>query len=244
MSERDGKTEKPSAKKLSDARKKGQIAKSQELSSSLTFTIFALVGVSLVTMTLQNVYPILIRMFTFDLSADSLENNMNQIGMQAILYFFMLAGPFLAVAFVAGIVVNIIQVGFYLSAEPMKPQFNRLNPVSGIKNMFSKKAFFQLLKNMAKLGLIFWMAASSANQVGYYALNASSVSSVYSFSRRMMNSVSIGQRRCAMAINYSVISILIAGLNICVFILPIIQNIRKKVKRFIVLKISIMSFPW
>ncbi|WP_373711508.1 flagellar biosynthesis protein FlhB [Jeotgalibaca porci] len=175
MSERDGKTEKPSAKKLSDARKKGQIAKSQELSSSLTFTIFALVGVSLVTMTLQNVYPILIRMFTFDLSADSLENNMNQIGMQAILYFFMLAGPFLAVAFVAGIVVNIIQVGFYLSAEPMKPQFNRMNPVSGLKNMFSKKAFFQLLKNMAKLGLIFWMASSSANQVGYYALNASSV---------------------------------------------------------------------
>lgn len=175
MSERDGKTEKPSAKKLSDARKKGQIAKSQELSSALTFTVFALVGVSLVTFALENSYPTLIRMFTFNFSAESLENNMNQIGMQAVIYFFVLAGPFLAVAFLAAIIVNLVQVGFYFSGEPLKPQFNRLNPVSGLKNLFSKKALFQLLKNMAKLALIFWMAASSAEQVAYYALNASSV---------------------------------------------------------------------
>lgn len=175
MSERDGKTEKPSAKKLDDARKKGQIPKSQELSSSLTFTVFALVGVSLVTVTLENSYPILTRLLTFDLSADALAENLNEIGLQAIIYFFILAGPFLAVAFLAAIIVNLIQVGFYFSGEPLKPQFNRLNPITGIKNLFSKKALFQLLKNMAKLALIFWMAFSSAEAVGYYALNASSV---------------------------------------------------------------------
>lgn len=175
MSERDGKTEKPSAKKLSDARKKGQIAKSQELSSAVTFAVFALIGVSLVTLTMQNSYPKLIRMFTINYTADGLANNLNQIGMDAILFFFLLAGPFLVIAFLAAIIVNLVQVGFYFSGEPLKPQFNRLNPVTGIKNLFSKKALFQLIKNMAKLGLIFWLASSSASQVGYYAINASSV---------------------------------------------------------------------
>lgn len=175
MAERDGKTEKPTSKKLRDARKKGQIAKSQELSSGLSFAFFSLAGVSLVSVTLKQMVPFIKRMLTVNMNADHLANNVNQLGIQAIIYFFLLAGPFLALAFLIGIVANIIQVGFFLSSEPMKPQLKRLNPISGLKNIFSKKSLFQLLKNLAKLGLIFWVVQSSSNQVGYYALNAGTV---------------------------------------------------------------------
>ena len=175
MSEKDGKTEKATPKKLRDARKKGELAKSQELSSSITFAIFALVGVTLVTYTLENAYPFLIRMLTIPKSVDTIQNDLNQIGLQAILYFFIFVGPFLLVGFVGAYLANVMQVGLLFSEEALKPKLTRLNPVSGLKNMFSTTALFNLAKNLAKLGLLLWVALSSAEEAGYYALNAGRV---------------------------------------------------------------------
>ena len=175
MSEKDGKTEKATPKKLRDARKKGELAKSQELSSSITFAIFALVGVTLVTYTLENAYPFLIRMLTIPKSVDTIQNDLNQIGLQAILYFFIFVGPFLLVGFVGAYLANVMQVGLLFSKEALKPKLSRLNPVSGLKNMFSTTALFNLAKNLAKLGLLLWVALSSAEEAGYYALNAGRV---------------------------------------------------------------------
>lgn len=175
MSEKEGKTEKATPKKLRDARKKGELAKSQELSSSITFAIFALVGVTLVTYTLENAYPFLIRMLTIPKSVDTIQNDLNQIGLQAILYFFIFVGPFLLVGFVGAYLANVMQVGLLFSKEALKPKLTRLNPVSGLKNMFSTTALFNLAKNLAKLGLLLWVALSSAEEAGYYALNAGRV---------------------------------------------------------------------
>ncbi|MDE1548268.1 flagellar biosynthesis protein FlhB [Jeotgalibaca caeni] len=175
MSEKDGKTEKPTPKKLRDAKKKGEVAKSQELTSSLTFAVFALVGVSMVTRTLEQSFPILKRQLSTNLMIENIGENLGSIGMQAILYFFVLTGPFLAIAFLAAIIANVAQVGLFFSKESLKFKFNRLNPISGLKNMFSKKALFNLLKNLAKLALLFWVAVSSAQEASYYALNSGSV---------------------------------------------------------------------
>lgn len=175
MSEKDGKTEKPTPKKIRDARKKGEMAKSQELSSALTFIVFALFGVSLITFTLQQSYPFLRNMLAISILDGDVRNNLNQIGMKAIAYFFILAGPFLAIAFLSGILANLVQIGFFFSGEPLKFKFSRLNPISGLKNMFSKKVLFNLAKNLIKLGLIVWMAFSSLEQASYYVLNAGKV---------------------------------------------------------------------
>lgn len=175
MAEKDGKTEKPTPKKLRDARKKGDIAKSQELTSSLTFTVFALVGINLVARTLEQVHPLLKRMLAAPATIGDIEQNLNQIGLQAVMFFFVLIGPFLAVAFLAAVVANLLQVGLYFSKEPMKFKMSRLNPLSGLKNMFSKKVVFQLAKNIAKLLLIFWVVQSSAGDAAYYVVNAGSV---------------------------------------------------------------------
>lgn len=59
MSDKDGKTEKPSSKRLSDARKKGQIPKSQDLSSALSFAIFAFLLTVILTYTLEYSYVFL-----------------------------------------------------------------------------------------------------------------------------------------------------------------------------------------
>lgn len=173
MSEKDGKTEKPTPKRLRDMRKKGELAKSQELSSSLTFTVFALLGTSLLTTFLQQALPLLKGMLRLEwetLDVTQLEGNLSKLGTQAILMFFMMAGPALALAFLSGIVVNLIQIGLFFSAEPLKFKFERLNPVSGLKNIFSKRALFGLGKNLAKLGLIAWTVYTSAEAAFSHAL--------------------------------------------------------------------------
>lgn len=164
MSEKDGKTEKPTPKRLRDSRKKGQVPKSQDLSSGLSFAMFGLILTWLLTYVMQYAYVMLQNTLTIDFSQighTGFENNLNEIGLQALLFFFVLAGPALALAFLIGIIGNLIQVGFLFSGEAIKPTFSKMNPVSNIKNMFGKKALFNLLKNLVKLGLVIYIMYSA-----------------------------------------------------------------------------------
>jgi len=62
--------------------------------------------------------------------------------------------PLLLTALVLGVIANVMQVGFLLSGESMKPKFDRLNPFEGMKRLFSAKALFDLVKAFFKLFLI------------------------------------------------------------------------------------------
>lgn len=174
MSEKDGKTEKPTPKKLRDARKKGELAKSQEFNSAISFAAFVLLSVALSTFILQYGCAFLSKALATPFDVAGLENNLNTIGLQAIIYVFRLAGPFLGIAFVVAFISNIIQTGFFISAEPLKFKFSRLDPISGMKNIFSKKALFNLVKNLVKLCLIGYVAYRSFEKSAYYVINAGS----------------------------------------------------------------------
>jgi flagellar biosynthesis protein FlhB len=87
----------------------------------------------------------------------------------------VLAGPFLVIAFVAAFVSTIVQTGFLFSVEPIKFKLSKINPISGFKNMFSKKTVFTLFKNVAKLTLVFWMAYKTLETSVYLILNSSNV---------------------------------------------------------------------
>lgn len=178
MSEKDGKTEKATPKKLRDARKKGQVPKSQDLSSSLSFALFGLVITWLLTYVFQYGFVLMKNTLVIDMSQQSLngfENNLNLLGLRALLYFFVLAGPALLLAFLAGIIGNIIQVGFMFSGESIKPTFSKMNPVSNIKNIFGKQAAFNLIKNLAKLGLVLYIMYSTIEAYIYPIMNLAHV---------------------------------------------------------------------
>ncbi|WP_414838995.1 flagellar biosynthesis protein FlhB [Carnobacterium sp. TMP28] len=175
MAEKDGKTEKPSPKKIRDSRKKGQIAKSQDLTSAVTFIVFVGASASLGPYILKQGFLYLRFYLSEGLLVDGLENNLGSIGINAILFTLVLAGPFLVIGFFASLVASMLQTGFLFSAEAIKFDIKKINPVSGFKNMFSKKTMFALLKNIMKLGLIFWIAylmiSSSINPI----INSSNV---------------------------------------------------------------------
>ncbi|MCL2497236.1 MAG: flagellar biosynthesis protein FlhB [Symbiobacteriaceae bacterium] len=143
------KTEEPTLKRREDARKKGQVAKSSELVSAIVFLmVFAY-----------------LRYFGFDMVASlaetltySLSNAFSTLEYShfvwALARFAMAALPILGVALVTGVAINIAQVGIFPSSEPLAPNFDRLNPVSGFQRIFSKRSLVELAKSLVKLTLI------------------------------------------------------------------------------------------
>lgn len=154
------KTEPATPKKLSDARKKGQVAKSKDLTGSISLFAFFLilkVYVGTLGIKLMDNFKGTYQKFG-DLSGDSLELNSIQkyfksIISDSMINVLVILLPILAAAFFIAFVGDLIQVKWKPTAEPMKPKFDKFNPVNGIKRIFSAKTLVQLLKSLAILAV-------------------------------------------------------------------------------------------
>ena len=152
------KTEDPSEKRLREAREKGQIARSRELTTFL-MTISAAVflyifGAGLMqdfqTITIQGLS--LERDHAFDV-----HKMLDLILGMAVASVFMLMPFFILMVFIA-IVGSSMLGGFNFSTQAMAPTFSKLNPLSGLKRMVSAQAGMELLKALAKFTLVMAVA--------------------------------------------------------------------------------------
>ncbi|MBU5429333.1 flagellar biosynthesis protein FlhB [Kineothrix sp. MSJ-39] len=154
------KTEKPTAKKLEDARKEGQVAKSREISNALTMIgLFILLKVSLSFLGNQflgsfedsyNHIPELIK-----LTDGKIRSGDFSVLLLHMLFRMLLGmAPFLAVGFVLAFLADFLQVKWKVTTKPLQPKFSKLNPVNGFKRIFSVNSLMELLKSVLKIGLI------------------------------------------------------------------------------------------
>ncbi len=145
------KSEKATPKKLRDARKKGQVSKSQDFPSAFTF----IVSIATTLLCTTYLYEILAGYMVsiFRLSSTNLDLKNTGLGylMEAMMVIFKASMPILVVTVLTGLLINLIVVGPMFSAEALKPDIKRLNPVSNIKNMFKFKTIFELLKSIFKI---------------------------------------------------------------------------------------------
>ena len=162
------KTQKPTAKKLSDARNKGSVAKSADLTSSaVTISILAVMawyGPS------TTGYLMRLMKVTFEHpphinSTEALTEVMSSM----VAHLGTVAAPFLLVPLITGIAVNLFQVKPLLTFEPIKPSFQKVNPLEGLKRLFSRRSLVQLVKSNLKMlmvtGIVYSIAASQLNQI-------------------------------------------------------------------------------
>ncbi|ACB84995.1 flagellar biosynthesis protein FlhB [Natranaerobius thermophilus] len=148
------KTETPTPKHRRESRKKGQVAKSTELTSALllmaTFS------------TLYIVFP-----YSFDRFmnfAKQFWSNINTINytmdeIHSLLITMMMEGavfaaPVIIVAVLIGLISNLMQVGILLTGDPLKPKLERLDPIKGFQKIFSKRAVVELTKSLFKMVVI------------------------------------------------------------------------------------------
>ncbi|MCF6281602.1 MAG: flagellar biosynthesis protein FlhB [Candidatus Polarisedimenticolaceae bacterium] len=148
------KTEEPTTKRLDESRKKGQIARSRELN---TMAITLVGTLSLVLMSSQlgeGLSQLMSDSFTIS-RVDIFEPRvMLERLKQAIIDAFILLGPFFIIMPVVAILSSVILGGIAFSTEPMAPKLSKLSPLKGLKRMVSVKSLVELLKTLAKFGLV------------------------------------------------------------------------------------------
>lgn len=151
-------TEKATPKKRREARRKGQVAKSQEiptvviLLSSMTFFYF---GGTWMFHQVTDVSRHLFRdVAQVSLSVESIQTLIWFLFQKSLIILF----PLFGVVVVAGIFSNVSQFGFMISGEPLVPKLSKLNPIKGMKNVFSLRGLVELIKSLFKITIIGSMA--------------------------------------------------------------------------------------
>ena len=149
------KTEKATPKKQGEAFNKGQVAKSMDLNGAVVLiaALFALSAFG---------PRMLAEMETAMLTVFQLVSHPQVVDQKGIGSLFMLIGkhvvlgalPVVAVCMVSGFIVNVAQVKLKLKRKVLKPDPKRLNPISGLKNLFSPNSLVELAKNLVKIGLV------------------------------------------------------------------------------------------
>ncbi|MDY0235488.1 MAG: flagellar biosynthesis protein FlhB [Gudongella sp.] len=175
MSDKHSKTEEPSPKKLRDAKKKGQVAKSNELSPAISLMVFAMAAVFMGQLLINNATGFLRKSLTLNFGMEINSGNARRVMGERIMDLFVMLLPYLVIAVVLGIIVNVAQTGFIFTTHPIKPDIKRINPIEGFKNIFSKKSIFTLVKNLAKLILVFYLTYNTLSKSVSQILNAGSI---------------------------------------------------------------------
>ncbi len=161
------KTEPATDKKKDDARKEGQVAKSKELNGAVSlFAMFLVLKIFIGNLGLSFIevfseayrrIPEMTVFFDGRIIAKDYAGVMNII----ITKVLMMLLPFLAVAFGVAFIVDLVQVKWKPTAKPLQPKFNKMNPINGVKKLFSKDKLVELLKSLLKLLIIGYMAYST-----------------------------------------------------------------------------------
>lgn len=150
------KTEQPTDRRKKEARKKGTVAKSMDLVGACAF-----MGVLMVLpMIMTKGFHGFSLGFQSALKAASGEPSVANVNRALVLAVQpMLPSLFLllAVAMCVGVIGNVAQVGFAISAEAIIPSFQKINPLNGFKRLFGKPALFDLAKGLFKLFIFSWM---------------------------------------------------------------------------------------
>ena len=156
----DDKTEEATPKKKSDSRKKGQVARSKDVGVALTMVVCTLVVSAFWDMITKGFKDVIIYFLQLPM-IDNFDNM--SLANISILVIIRIAYGLLPIALpimIGGIVASLMQTGFLITGEPLKPSFGKLNPLKGFKNMFSKRSIVDLCKNLIVISIVSYIAYS------------------------------------------------------------------------------------
>ncbi|WP_105618041.1 flagellar biosynthesis protein FlhB [Vallitalea okinawensis] len=152
------KTEKPTPKRRRKAREEGQVAKSNEISTALSFiAVFASVGIFIAYCfeKMKQVFYKSFQMFQYSETTDFHNPSfVSTFVSDAFKEVLLIVLPFMLVGFLVAFISSFIQVGWHPTLKPLKPNFGRLNPIKGLKRLFSLKILVELVKSVLKLTII------------------------------------------------------------------------------------------
>ncbi len=199
------KTEQPTDKRLQDARKKGQVAQSRELSSCfiILFTsLFLYFTASYGFSEMFKVYMNYVKNVYLDINT----SNIYDILSFGVFRWLWLVLPVFALLAAISIFGGVLQTGFMWSFETMKFKAEVLNPFEGMKKLVSKKSGVEVLKSLMKIGVLGYIC---------YSVIAKELPELVSLSTKDTPSIIelLGKTSFRLALRVSIVLMFIAGLD-------------------------------
>ena len=158
------KTEKATPKKRKDAREKGQVRQSTEVNTTFCLLImFALLYFIWESFTgqLMGIFKEYLGYNSLIIGVGGLDHNeVRMTAARAMTSVISVMLPILATALLAGIAINLLQVGFLFTTKPLGFKLSKISPLSGFKRMFSVKTIVDLLKSILKIIFLGYIAYS------------------------------------------------------------------------------------
>lgn len=158
------KTEPATQKKLDDARKEGQVAKSREIANGLGLLALFLVlklwtgkmGTNFME-TFSNIYNRIPEIGSL-VGGTAPMNGMIILLRNAILQLMIIIAPIFIVGFLVALLSDLIQVKWRPTSKPLMPKLSKLNPIKGFQKIFSANSLVELVKSLAKILIIGYMS--------------------------------------------------------------------------------------
>ena len=157
------KSQEPTAKRVADARKKGQVARSREM-NTMAITMVGLGTIMAMGPVLtEGLNTLFVEQFSLT-RADMFDPNAMLAHLTKAVgdALFMLL-PYFAIMIVVAILSSVALGGFNVSFEAMQPKLSKMNPLKGIKRVFSAKGLMELLKSVGKFALVATATAGLLN---------------------------------------------------------------------------------
>ena len=149
----DDKTEEPTSKKRSDAKQKGQVGRSTEMSTAFVL----LIGFFVIKVLWEGIYTDIATYTTYvfsHLDQPTDTENVVRIFIGIMELLARTALPIMLSIMFVGLAINLFQVGLTFSTEAIGFKLDKLNPINGFGRIFSKRSLIELLKSLLKIAII------------------------------------------------------------------------------------------
>lgn len=156
MADDQEKTEEASSKKIEDARKDGNVPKSQDTSAFITLIVALAVFLGMLTwIESRTVY---LYLYYQSLIGTEITKEVTlQVSIITFREIIFMVIPLAVSVSVAGILANVLQTGFIFTTKPLMPDLSKLDPMKGLKNLFSMKKIVETIKTLLKVSIVVWV---------------------------------------------------------------------------------------
>jgi flagellar biosynthetic protein FlhB len=153
MADDQEKTEEPTSKKIEDARKEGNVPKSQDTSSFVTLLI-ALGALFALFPFMQSRIRSLYMYYQSFMGVDLGKNDIFIISLTTFKELALIILPIATIVAISGVLAAVLQFGFLFSTKSIIPDIKKIDPIKGLKNLFSLKKAIEGIKTIVKVAVV------------------------------------------------------------------------------------------
>jgi flagellar biosynthesis protein FlhB len=189
MSEEDkhSKTEQPTQRRLDESRKKSAPPQSRDLTSTVTLLVAVITLFSTGGFMFSALQGACRRLFANVGSFNATPADVYSLMLSLIGTMGVVLGPFLLTVMVAGVAVNLVQGGIVFSWEKLSVNYDKLNPLKGMKKLANKDSLVEIVKSVLKIGIVGYVSyrviRSEADAMAY--LSDRDVRDILAFAGRL-----------------------------------------------------------